>query len=164
MLQGYTPKAYRDLIPYGVFAREDGNYRNNVILISKGGPLDLDFAAPISPLDGTIRKNLYGSEVALGKPWPASWFEKWKWWMEQDNYRNGPCHPNKHETACILGASKISPSPAWTSCPLNMVNYYGMGILIFQWIRFIRNALDRPSTTILICSAVSKPFFFYRMM
>ena len=26
----------------------------------------------------------------------------------------------------------IGPSPAWTSCPLNMVNYYGMGRLAWD--------------------------------
>jgi len=173
----YTPKPYRNLIPYDVFAPEDGNYRDNVILISKAGPLDWDFASPISPLDGAVRKNLYGCELVIAKSWPASWIEKWKWWMEQDNYRNGPGHLNKFETSCILGVSMISPAPAWTSCPLNMVNYYGMGRLAWdpnlsvdriytEWIRLTfgddPEVLDGIKAILLLSDDVARKLCMYR--
>jgi len=173
----YTAEPYRNLIPYDIFASEDGNYRDNVILISKGSPLDWDFAAPISPLDGAIRKNLYGSELAIAKSWPVSWIEKWKWWMEQDNYRDEPGHPNKLETTCILGVSMVSPAPAWTSCPLNMVNYYGMGRLAWnpdltvdqiytEWIRLTfgddPDVLDKIKAILQLSDDVTRKLCMYR--
>jgi len=128
----YTPKPYRNLIPYDIFTPEDGKFLENVVLISKGSPMDWDFWAPIPALDGAIQKNLSGSELVIDKGWPVTWVEKWKWWLEQDNYRNGPGSLNKFDVDCILGVSMISPSPAWTKCPLNMVNYYGLGRLAWN--------------------------------
>ena len=125
----YTPEPYRNLIPYDLFAHEDGNFRDNVVIVPKGSPMDWDLWAPIPALDGAIQKNLYGSELVIDKSWPVSWVKKWKWWFEQDTYRNGPGSLNKFSVDCIMGVSMISPSPAWTECPLNAVNYYGLGRL-----------------------------------
>ena len=125
----YTPEPYRNLIPYDLFAHEDGNFRDNVIIVPKGSPMDWDLWAPIPALDGAIQRNLYGSELVIDKSWPVSWVKKWKWWFEQDTYRNGPGSLNKFNVDCIMGVSMISPSPAWTDCPLNAVNYYGLGRL-----------------------------------
>ena len=123
----YTPEPYRNLIPYDLFAHEDGNFRDNVVIVPKGSPMDWDFSAPIPALDGAIRKNLYGSELVVDKSWPVSWVKKWKWWFEQDTYRDGPGSLNKFSVDCIMGVAMIEPSPAWTECPLNAVNYYGLG-------------------------------------
>jgi alpha-glucuronidase len=128
----YGSVEYRNLIPYDVFAPEDGRYRDNVVIVPKASPLDWDFSAPIPALDGAIRQNLSGSEMVIDKDWPVCWIEKWKWWFEQDNYRQGPGTRNKLDVDCILGVSMISPSPAWTACPLNMVNYYGLGRLAWN--------------------------------
>ena len=125
----YTPEPYRNLIPYDLFAHEDGNFSDNVIIVPKGSPLDWDLWAPIPSLDGAMQKNLYGSELVIDKSWPVSWVKKWKWWFEQDTYRNGPGSLNKFNVDCIMGVSMISPSPAWTKSPLNAVNYYGLGRL-----------------------------------
>ncbi len=122
-------EVYRNTMPYDIFVPNDGNYRENVVIVGKANPLDWDFAAPISPLDGAIQKNDYGTEMVIAKGWPLSWVEKWKWWMDSDNYRHGPGSYNKDAIKCLLGVAMISPSPAWTSCPLNMVNYYGIGRL-----------------------------------
>jgi len=128
----YTREPYRNLIPHDVFAPEDGNFRENVIIIPKGSPLDWDFSAPIPALDGAIRKNLSGSEQVIDKRFPSSWVEKWKWWMQQDHYHKGPGSLNKFDVDCIMGVSMISPSAAWTNSPLNMVNYYGLGRLAWN--------------------------------
>ena len=128
----YTPEPYRNLIPYDLFAHEDGNFRDNVIIVPKGSPLDWDLAAPIPALDGAIQKNLYGSELVIDKSWPVSWVKKWKWWFEQDTYRNGPGSLNKFNVDCIMGVSMIEPAPAWTKSPLNAVNYYGLGRLTWN--------------------------------
>ena len=128
----YTPEPYRNLIPYDLFAHEDGNFRDNVIIVPKGSPLDWDLAAPIPALDGAMQKNLSGSELVIDKSWPVSWVKKWKWWFEQDTYRNGPGSLNKFSVDCIMGVSMIEPSPAWTKSPLNAVNYYGLGRLTWN--------------------------------
>ena len=125
----YTPEPYRNLIPYDLFAHEDGNFRDNVVIVPKGSPMDWDLWAPIPALDGAMQKNLYGSELVIDKSWPVSWVKKWKWWFEQDTYRNGPGSLNKFSVDCIMGVAMISPSPAWTESPLNAVNYYGLGRL-----------------------------------
>ena len=65
----YTPEPYRNLIPYDLFAHEDGNFRDNVIIVPKGSPLDWDLWAPIPALDGAMQKNLYGSELVIDKSW-----------------------------------------------------------------------------------------------
>ena len=128
----YTPEPYRNLIPYDLFAHEDGNFRDNVIIVPKGSPLDWDLAAPIPSLDGAMQKNLYGSELVIDKSWPVSWVKKWKWWFQQDTYRNGPGSLNKFSVDCIMGVSMIEPAPAWTKSPLNAVNYYGLGRLTWN--------------------------------
>ena len=128
----YTPEPYRNLIPYDLFAHEDGNFRDNVVIVPKGSPMDWDLAAPIPALDGAIQRNLYGSELVIDKSWPVSWIKKWKWWFQQDTYRNGPGSLNKFSVDCIMGVSMISPAPAWTKSPLNAVNYYGLGRLAWN--------------------------------
>jgi len=173
----YTRKPYRNLIPYDIFATEDGNYRDNVVIIPKGSPLDWDFAAPIPALDGAIKKNLSGSELVIDKGWPVSWIEKWKWWFEQDNYRNGPGSLNKFDVDCIMGVSMISPSPAWTECPLNMVNYYGLGRLAWnpdlsvdqiytEWIRLTfgddPDLLNNIKAILLLSDDVTRKLYMYR--
>lgn len=117
---------------YYIYKPNDGKYLENVTIVGKSNPLDWDLAAPISPLDGAIQKTAYGTEMVIAKSWPTSWLEKWKWWLDYDNYRNGKGSYNKNYTKCLLGVSMISPSPAWTSNPLNMVNYYGLGRLAWN--------------------------------
>lgn len=123
----YTQYPFRNLIPYDVFAPEDGNYRENVVLVPKGSAGDWDYSAPIPAIDGGITKTLRGSELVIDKDFPSSWVEKWKWWLEQDTYSKGPGSLNKHSIHCIIGVAMISPSPSWAESPLNMVNYYGLG-------------------------------------
>ncbi|MCH2212669.1 MAG: right-handed parallel beta-helix repeat-containing protein [Fuerstiella sp.] len=128
----YTPEPYRTLIPHDIFAPKDGEYRENVIIVPKGSAGDWDYSAPIPAIDGALQKNLSGSEQVIDKKFPSSWVEKWKWWLEQDHYHDGPGSLNKLNVDCIMGVSMISPSPSWTSTPLNMVNYYGLGRLAWN--------------------------------
>ncbi|MFC1764554.1 glycosyl hydrolase family 28-related protein [Planctomycetota bacterium] len=128
----YTAEPYRHLIPHDVFVPEDGNYRDNVVLVPKGSAGDWDLSAPIPAIDGALKKTWMGSELVIDKNFPSSWVEKWKWWLEQDTYRNGPGSLNKFSVHCIMGVAMISPSPAWTQSPLNMVNYYGLGRLAWN--------------------------------
>ena len=173
----YTPEPYRNLIPYDLFAHEDGNFRDNVIIVPKGSPLDWDLAAPIPSLDGAIQKNLYGSELVIDKSWPVSWVKKWKWWFEQDTYRSGPGSLNKFSVDCIMGVSMISPSPAWTKSPLNAVNYYGLGRLAWnpdltvdeiytEWIRQTfgddPEVLRTTKTILMMLEEVTRKTYNYR--
>ncbi len=128
----YTPYPYRDLIPHDLFVPEDGNYRSNVVLVPKGSSGDWDFSAPIPAIDGGIKKTLRGSELVIDKNFPSSWVEKWKWWLEQDTYSDGPGSLNKNTIHCIMGVAMISPSASWTESPLNLVNYYGLGRLAWN--------------------------------
>ena len=128
----YTPEPYRHLIPHDIFTPDDGKYRDNVVLVPKGSAGDWDLSAPIPGIDGAMRETLMGSELVIDKGFPSSWVEKWKWWLQQDTYRHGPGSLNKHSVHCIMGVAMISPSPAWTSSPLNQVNYYGLGRLAWN--------------------------------
>lgn len=173
----YSRDDIRNLNPYDVIAPEDGKYRDNVVIVSKGSPLDWDFSAPIPALDGAIQKNLYGSELVIAKSWPLSWVEKWKWWLEQDNYRQGPGSLNKFDVRCILGVAMINPAPAWTACPLNMVNYYGLGRLAqnpdltvdqlyTEWIRLTfgddPEVLATVKTILLLSDDATRKLYHYR--
>jgi alpha-glucuronidase len=117
---------------YDIYVPNDGLYHKNVIIVGKANPLDWDLAGPISMLDGALDETAYGTEMVIAKSWPASWVEKWKWWLDFDNLRGGPGSFNKNYIKCLLGVSLISPSPAWTSNPLNMVNYFGIGRLAWN--------------------------------
>ncbi len=173
----YSSDDIRNLNPYDVIATQDGKYRDNVVLVSKGSPLDWDFSAPIPALDGSIKRNQYGTELVIAKHWPLSWIEKWKWWLEQDNYHDGPGSLNKFGVRCILGVSMINPSPGWTACPLNMVNYYGVGRLAqnpdltvdqiyTEWIRLTFG--DEPAvlaaikTILLLSDDATRKLYMYR--
>jgi len=173
----YTREPYRNLIPHDLFAREDGNFRQNVVIIPKGSPLDWDFSAPIPALDGAMQKNLSGSEQVIDKRFPSSWVEKWKWWMEQDHYHGGPGSLNKFDVDCIMGVSMISPSAAWTDCPLNMVNYYGLGRLAWnpdrtvdeiytEWITQTfgddAEVIDTVKTILFLSDDVTRKMYNYR--
>ena len=173
----YSRDDIRSLNPYDVIGVEDGHYRDNVVIVSKGSPLDWDFSAPIPALDGAIRKNLYGSELVIAKSWPVSWVEKWKWWLEQDNYREGPGTLNKFDATCLLGVAMIRPAPAWTSCPLNMVNYYGLGRLAFnpdltvdeiytEWTRLTfgddPDVRENVKTILLLSDDATRKLYLYR--
>lgn len=71
----------------------------------------------------------------------------------------------------------ISPAPAWTSCPLNMVNYYGMGRLAWnphltvdqiytEWIRLTfgddPDVLDKIRAILLLSDDVTRKLHMYR--
>ena len=173
----YTPEPYRNLIPHDLFAHEDGNFRDNVIILPKGSPMDWDFSAPIPALDGAMEKNLSGSELVIDKAWPVSWVKKWKWWFEQDTYRNGPGSLNKFSVECIMGVAMIEPAPAWTECPLNAVNYYGLGRLNWnpdltvdeiytEWVRQTfgddPDVLETVKTILMILEEVTRKCYYYR--
>jgi alpha-glucuronidase len=173
----YSSDDIRNLNPYDIIAAEDGNYRSNVVLVSKGSPLDWDFSAPIPALDGSIQRNTYGTELVIAKHWPLSWVEKWKWWLEQDNYRQGPGSLNKFNVRCILGVAMINPAPGWTACPLNMVNYYGLGRLAenpnrtvdeiyTEWIRLTfgddPDVLATVKTILLLSDDITRKLYIYR--
>lgn len=173
----YSPDDIRNLNPYDVFAPEDGRFRDNVVIVSKGSPLDWDLSAPIPALDGAIRRNRYGSELVIAKHWPLSWVEKWKWWLEQDNYRGGPGSLNKLDLHCLLGVAMIHPAPGWTACPLNMVNYYGLGRLAWnpdlgvddiyaEWTRLTfgpdPEVVRTVATILLLSDDVTRKLYFYR--
>jgi alpha-glucuronidase len=128
----YTPEPYRHLIPYDIFAPDDKKFRDNVVIVPKGSAGDWDLSAPISGIDGALQKTKMGSELVVDKNFPSSWVEKWKWWIEQDTYRNGPGSLNKFAMHCIMGVAMIGPAPAWTDSPLNMINYYGLGRLAWN--------------------------------
>ena len=173
----YTPEPYRNLIPHDLFAHEDGNFRDNVIIVPKGSPLDWDLWAPIPALDGAMQKNLSGSELVIDKSWPVSWVKKWKWWFQQDTYRNGPGSLNKFSVDCIMGVSMIEPAPAWTKSPLNAVNYYGLGRLTWnpdltvdevytEWIRQTfgddPEVLRTTKTILMMLEEVTRKTYNYR--
>jgi alpha-glucuronidase len=173
----YSPDDIRNLNPHDLFAPADGKFRDNVVVVSKGSPLDWDLSAPIPALDGAIRRNLYGSELVIAKSWPLSWVEKWKWWLEQDNYHGGPGRLNKSGLHTLLGVAMINPAPAWTTCPLNMVNYYGLGRLgqnpdltvdqiYTEWIRLTfgddPEVLATVKTILLLSDDASRQIYIYR--
>ncbi|MHC4508458.1 MAG: glycosyl hydrolase family 28 protein [Planctomycetota bacterium] len=173
----YTPEPYRDLIPYDLFAPEDGKFRDNVVLVPKGSAGDWDYSAPIPAIDGAMKKTLSGSELVIDKGFPSSWVEKWKWWLDQDTYRSGPGSFNKSIAHCIMGVAMISPQAAWAESPLNMVNYYGLGRLAWNpdltvdeiYIEWIRQTfgddpetLDTVKTILFMSDDVARKLYMYR--
>ena len=173
----YTKEPYRHLLPVDIFAPEDGKFRKNVVLVPKGSAGDWDFSAPIPAIDGALHKTLRGAELVIDKNFPSSWVEKWKWWLEQDTYRDGPGSLNKYGVHCIMGVSMISPSPAWTESPLNMVNYYGLGRLAWnpdlsineiysEWIKQTfdadPNVTETVNNILLLSDDVARKLYMYR--
>ncbi|MHC4502482.1 MAG: alpha-glucuronidase family glycosyl hydrolase, partial [Planctomycetota bacterium] len=173
----YTDDPYRNMIPYDVFTREDGKYRDNVIVVPKGSALDWDLAAPIPSLDGALSHTRSGVEFVVHKKCPLSWVEKWKWWFDHDTHRQGPGSFNKDRISCVLGVAMITPSPAWTSLPPNMVNYYGIGRLAWdpemsvdriyeEWARMTlgprREAVDVAKEILLLSDDVVRKLYLYR--
>ena len=173
----YTPEPYRHLIPVDIFGPEDGNFHDNVVLVPKGSAGDWDLSAPIPAIDGALTKTLRGSELVIDKNFPSSWVEKWKWWLQQDTYRDGPGSLNKFSVHCIMGVSMISPSPAWTTSPLNMINYYGLGRLAWnpdlsideiytEWIQQTfssdHKVIETIKNILLLSDDVARKLYMYR--
>ncbi|MHC4750639.1 MAG: glycosyl hydrolase family 28 protein [Planctomycetota bacterium] len=173
----YTPEPYRDLIPHDLFAPEDGKFRDNVILVPKGSAGDWDYSAPIPAIDGAMKKTLSGTELVIDKNFPSSWVEKWKWWLGQDTYRDGPESLNKSIIHCLMGVVMISPSEAWTDSLLNQVNYYGLGRLAWNPDRSLNEVykewivqtfghdpqvLDTINRILLMSDDVARKLYIYR--
>jgi len=127
-----SEEKHRSKIAYLYFVPLDGQYDKNVTIVQKFTPFNFEVRAPINPLDGAIKKTRYGTEVMVAKWFPMSWIQTRKRWLEFDNYKDGPGSFNKNYIDCVLGDSLMSPVPSWTSNPLNMVNYYGLGRLAWN--------------------------------
>lgn len=122
----------REVIPYKFFTPLDGQYDSNVMVIGKSSPLDFEIREPINPLDGVLKKTRYGTEMMISKDFPMSWLESWKRWTDFDNQRGGLGSLNRDGINGVVGVAMIHPDVPWTSCPLNMVNYYGLGRLAWD--------------------------------
>mmetsp|Transcript_57214 Transcript_57214/g.134672 ORF Transcript_57214/g.134672 Transcript_57214/m.134672 type:complete len:267 (+) Transcript_57214:3-803(+) len=70
-------------------------------------------------------------EVMVAKEFPMSWVQNWIDWLNFDNGRGEGGTPltNRKVTRAILADCMIAPTASWTSDPINMVNYYGIGRL-----------------------------------
>lgn len=158
---------------YNEFMPLDGQFRDNVIIQVKNGPIDFQPREPFSPLFGAMKKTAVMPEfqvtmeylghsthlVFLGPMWQEC--------LQSDTYQqgkgstvarctDGSIYPQKH--TAIAGVSNVGLDTNWNGYLFNQANWYCFGRLAWnnrltgrdiadEWIKLtFQNAVDKLAT------------------
>ncbi|KJE27682.1 MULTISPECIES: alpha-glucuronidase family glycosyl hydrolase [Geobacillus thermoleovorans group] len=132
---------------YDHFKPLDGQFRENVILQIKNGPMDFQVREPVSPLFGAMPKTNQMMEVQITQEYTGQQkhlcflIPQWKETLEFDTYAKGKGSKVKkvidgslfdYRYSGIAGVSNIGNDPNWTGHTLAQANLYGFGRLAWN--------------------------------
>ncbi|KPC99757.1 Xylan alpha-(1-_2)-glucuronosidase [Geobacillus sp. BCO2] len=132
---------------YDHFKPLDGQFRENVILQIKNGPMDFQVREPVSPLFGAMPKTNQMMEVQITQEYTGQQkhlcflIPQWKEALEFDTYAKGKGSKVKkvidgslfdYRYSGIAGVSNIGNDPNWTGHTLAQANLYGFGRLAWN--------------------------------
>jgi len=144
----YSPKpedrvrqAYSEFKPY------DGQFRDNVVVQSKNGPLDFQPREPFSPLFGGLTKTNTGMEFQITKEYLG--FEihlvylgtLWQEVLRSETFAKGPGSSVARvvdgslfgsKLTAIAGASNIGTARNWCGSVFDQANWYAFGRLAWD--------------------------------
>jgi alpha-glucuronidase len=120
------------------FAPLDGQFRDNVVLQVKYGPVDFQVREPVSPLlaaaPGTgLAVELQLTQEYTGQQWHACHLAPL--WTEVLGFRPWGDHGRTVAdlvTGGIVGVANVGDDPFWTGHPLAQANLYAFGRLAWQ--------------------------------
>lgn len=132
---------------YDHFKPLDGQFRENVILQIKNGPMDFQVREPVSPLFGAMPNTNQMMEVQITQEYTGQQkhlcflIPQWKEVLEFDTYAKGKGSKVKkvvdgslfgYHYSGITGVSNVGDDPNWTGHTLAQANLYGFGRLAWN--------------------------------
>lgn len=115
-------QAYEEFVPF------DGQFRDNVIIQIKNGPIDFQPLEPVSPLFYALKKTRMMLEVQITQEYTGNSIQTCylaPMWKETiDDLQKGNASQN---IVGIAGVANIGDCGNWTANPLAMANWYAFG-------------------------------------
>jgi len=132
---------------YDEFQPLDGQFRDNVVLQIKNGPLDFMPREPFHPLFGAMPRTPLAAELQLTQEYLGQGVQlaylapMWKEFLESDTLANGPGSTvarvvdgslDLHGLSAIAGVANTGDDRDWTGHPLAAANWYAFGRLAWD--------------------------------
>jgi len=143
----YEPGDDRAKLAYKEFIRFDGQFRDNVIIQVKNGPVDFQPREPFSPLFGAMKKTPLMPELQITQEYLGQsnhlvyLSPMWEEFLNSETYSNGEGSSiakitdgeitNKKITA-IAGVSNIGEDANWCGHHFAQANWYAFGRLAWN--------------------------------
>jgi len=132
---------------YSEFMPLDGQFRDNVIIQVKNGPIDFQPREPFSPLFGAMKKTSVMPELQITQEYLGQSVHlvylatMWEEFLKSDTYQegkgstvarctDGSLFPQKH--TAIAGVSNIGSDVNWCGHPFAQANWYAFGRLAWN--------------------------------
>lgn len=145
----YSPDNDDDRVKQAVteFAPLDGQFRENVIVQIKNGPLDFMPREPFSPLFGAMPRTRLAAELQITQEYLGQSVDlaylapMWREVLDADTYANGPGttvakitdgSAKGHRTSVIAGVANTGTDRNWTGHLLAQANWYAFGRLAWD--------------------------------
>jgi alpha-glucuronidase len=136
-----TKQAYKEFMPF------DGQFRDNVIVQVKNGPLDFQPREPFSPLFGGMKKTAVMPEFQVTQEYLGHSAHlvflstMWEECLQSDTYQegigstvarvtDGTINPQKY--TAIAGVANIGLDTNWTGHDFGQANWYAFGRLAWN--------------------------------
>jgi len=145
----YSPDSNEDRVKQAAheFAPLDGQFRDNVVVQIKNGPLDFMPREPFSPLFGAMPRTRLALELQLTQEYlgqstqVAFLAPLWKEVLDADTFAHGPGSTvarvtdgslKKHSLSVIAGVANTGTDRNWTGHLLAQANWYAYGRLAWD--------------------------------
>jgi len=132
---------------YSEFMPLDGQFRDNVIIQVKNGPIDFQPREPFSPLFGAMKKTSVMPELQITQEYLGQSVHlvflatMWEEFLKSDTYQegkgstvarctDGSLFPQKY--TAIAGVSNIGSNVNWCGHPFAQANWYAFGRLAWN--------------------------------
>jgi len=130
-------QAYEEFMPF------DGEFRDNVIIQIKNGPVDFQPREPFSPLFGGLKHTAMAPELQITQEYTgqSKYFvflgPLWEEFFIEDTYRDGPeSEVYKVTTSCepslIAGVANVGQDANWCGSIFAQANWYAFGRLAWD--------------------------------
>lgn len=132
---------------YDIFKPLDGQFRDNVFLQVKNGPLDFQPREPVSPLFGDMPGTKLALELQVTKEY-LGWSTtlcylgpSWEEILQTDTFATGPGSTvaritdgsvHKHAPSMIAGVANTGDDKNWSGSVFNQANWYAFGRLAWD--------------------------------
>jgi len=177
----YEPGDDRAKLAYKEFINFDGQFRDNVIIQVKNGPIDFQPREPFSPLFGAMKKTPLMPELQITQEYLGQsnhlvfLSPMWKEFLETDTYAEGKgtsissiATGNiflQKFTACA-GVANIGEDTNWCGHHFAQANWYAFGRLAWsteissekianEWVRMTFTSLRTPHLEERVCAFAS---------
>jgi len=124
----------------------DGQFRSNVLLQIKNGPMDFQVREPVSPLFGAMKHTNQMMELQITQEYTGQQrhvcylVPQWKQVLDFDTHAKGPGTEVKHivdgslygKLGGVAAVSNIGSEESWTGHILAQANLYGYGRLVWN--------------------------------